>query len=120
MFCSNVDDYDMATRERVLKKRVDVPGYDASRYTVRRLMAPARDGVQVPMSIVYRADRPKDGKGPLWLYAYGSYGNAMPATFSTVTGAISVIVWNSPAISTQSWLEGVKPAGSSSPRAMNW
>ncbi|MBL8753081.1 MAG: S9 family peptidase, partial [Planctomycetes bacterium] len=56
-------------------------GYDPGRYRTERLWAKARDGVRVPISIVYRADRPRDVGGPLWLYAYGSYGMAMPPTF---------------------------------------
>ena len=43
----------------------------------------ARDGARVPLSVVYRKGRPRDGKGALWLYAYGSYGYGMPATFSS-------------------------------------
>jgi oligopeptidase B len=80
---SCVYDYDLKTLTRTLKKQTEVAGYDATKYRTERLWAKARDGVQVPISIVYRADRAKDGKGPLWLYAYGSYGAAMPATFSS-------------------------------------
>lgn len=80
---SCVYDYDLKTLARTLKKQTEVAGYDPSKYRTERLWAKARDGVKVPISIVYRADRQKDGKGPLWLYAYGSYGAAMPATFSS-------------------------------------
>ena len=48
-------------------------GYDASQYVTERLMAPARDGVNVPVSIVYRRDFERDGTQPLYLYAYGAY-----------------------------------------------
>ncbi|MEQ1891896.1 MAG: prolyl oligopeptidase family serine peptidase, partial [Planctomycetota bacterium] len=74
-------DYDFATLGRTLKKQQEVFGYDPTRYKAERLWATARDGVKVPISIVYRADVARDGKAPLLLYAYGSYGNAMPATF---------------------------------------
>ncbi len=74
-------DYDFLTLGRTLKKQQEVFGYDPTRYKAERLWATARDGVKVPISIVYRADVARDGKAPLLLYAYGSYGNAMPATF---------------------------------------
>ena len=67
-------DYDLATQQRVLKKRVDVPGYDASQYEVKRLMVPVRDGVHVPVSMIVRKGWVQDGTRPLLLYAYGSYG----------------------------------------------
>jgi oligopeptidase B len=76
-----VYDYDLGTLERTLRKQQEVKGYDASRYRTERLWATARDGVKVPISLVYRADLVRDGRAPLWLYGYGSYGNAMPATF---------------------------------------
>jgi oligopeptidase B len=79
---SSVYDYDMATRERVLKKRIEVPGYDASRYTVRRLLAPARDGVLVPVTVLLPRDWRQDASHPLLLYSYGSYGSSTEATFN--------------------------------------
>src|SRR2546430_17723031 len=55
---SSVYDYDLRSRARVLKKRQEIPsGYDGSQYEVRRLMAPARDGVRVPVSVLLRRDR---------------------------------------------------------------
>lgn len=76
-------DYDMASRERTLIKRQEIPsGHDASDYVVRRLMAPARDGAQVPVTLLYRADTPLDGSAPVLLYGYGSYGITIPASFS--------------------------------------
>ena len=76
-------DYDMASRKRVLKKRVEVPGYDASRYKVIRLMVPVRDGVRVPVSMLVRKDWVQDGSHPLLEYAYGSYGITTEATFNS-------------------------------------
>jgi len=65
-----------------LKVREIPSGYDPSQYVTERLMAPARDGVMVPISIVYRKDFRKDGNGLLHLYAYGAYGYAYPPNFS--------------------------------------
>ena len=76
-------DYDMATRERTLIKRQEVPsGHDASDYVVRRLMAPARDGELIPVTLLYREGTPLDGSSPMMLYGYGSYGITIPASFS--------------------------------------
>ncbi len=78
-----VFDYDMATRERTLKKTQEVlGGYDPTKYGVERRMARARDGVMVPVSLVYRLPLVRDGKRPLLEYAYGSYGSNTEPTFS--------------------------------------
>jgi oligopeptidase B len=76
-------DFNMATRERTLRKEQEIPsGHDASQYTVRRLQIEARDGAKVPVTVLYHNDTPIDGSAPLLLYGYGSYGISMPATFS--------------------------------------
>ncbi len=81
---SSVYDYDLRDRTRVLKKRQEIPsGYDGSRYEVRRLMAPARDGIQVPVSVLLQRGTPLDGSRPLLLYAYGSYGATIEPTFNS-------------------------------------
>ena len=81
---SSVYDYDMRTGQSHLLKRQEVlGGYDPSQYVSERLWATARDGVRVPLSIVYKRDFRRDGKGPLFLYGYGSYGIPSPATFSS-------------------------------------
>ncbi len=67
-------DYDLATHQRVLKKRVEVPGYNPSQYEVKRLMVPVRDGVHVPVSMIVHKGWTQDASHPLLLYAYGSYG----------------------------------------------
>ena len=86
----SVYDYDMKTRERTLLKRQEIPsGYDSTRYEVRRLMAPARDGVKVPVSILLRRGTRLDGRNPLLLYAYGSYGATMEPTFNS--GVLSLV-----------------------------
>lgn len=79
-----VYDYDLVTRQLTTRKVQQIPsGYDASQYTTERLVATARDGAQVPVSVVYKTDFKKTGQGPLYLYAYGAYGHAMPPSFST-------------------------------------
>ena len=78
-----VFDYDMASRARELRKEQEVPsGHDPAGYVTRRLLAPAGDGEQVPISLVYRKGTPIDGTAPLLLYGYGSYGHAIPASFA--------------------------------------
>src|SRR6478609_9074744 len=81
---AEVYDYDMATRARVLRKRQEIPsGHNPADYVTTRVMATSHDGAQVPVSILHRKDLVRDGKAPLLLYGYGSYGMAMPASFST-------------------------------------
>jgi oligopeptidase B len=75
-------DYDLATRERVLKKRQPVPGYDPALYRSERITATAGDGTGVPISLVWRRDLKRDGPQPLLLYGYGSYGVALDPWFS--------------------------------------
>jgi oligopeptidase B len=80
---SEVYDYDMASRARVLRKRQEIPsGHDPANYVTTRIMATSHDGAQVPVSILHRRDLKRDGNAPLLLYGYGSYGMAMPASFS--------------------------------------
>ena len=80
---SSTFDYDMATRERVLKKRLEVPGFDPSRYEVKRFMVAARDGAHVPVSMIVRKGWKQDGTHPLLLQAYGSYGITTEASFNS-------------------------------------
>lgn len=78
----SVYDLDMADMTATLRKRIEVlGGYDPSNYATERLWVPARDGVKVPVSIVYRRGFERNGRAPLLLYAYGSYGFGMPASF---------------------------------------
>ncbi len=80
---AEVYDYDMATRARILRKRQEIPsGHNPADYVTTRIMATAHDGAQVPVSILHRKDLVRDGKAPLLLYGYGSYGMAMPASFA--------------------------------------
>jgi oligopeptidase B len=78
----SVYDYDVQTRERILRKQQPVlGGYDSSLYASERLHVTAADGTRVPVSIVYRRDTLRDGSAPLLLYGYGSYGISMPVNF---------------------------------------
>ena len=80
----SVFDYDVGTRERVLRKQQPVlGGYDASQYVSKRLHATTTNGTQVPISMVYRRGTPRDGTSPLLLYGYGSYGISMPINFNS-------------------------------------
>lgn len=75
---------DLKTGKRVLLKQQEVlGGYDKSNYVTERLFATAKDGTKIPISIVYKKGYKKDGNSPLLLYAYGSYGSSMDATFSS-------------------------------------
>ncbi|MBB4641104.1 S9 family peptidase [Rhizorhapis suberifaciens] len=67
----------------VLKVQEIPSGYDASKYATERLHITARDGTEIPVSVVYAKDFKKDGRGPLHLYSYGAYGYAVPPGFST-------------------------------------
>jgi oligopeptidase B len=81
---SSVFDYDMETRVAQLKKQQEVlGGYDASKYQSERLYATAPDGLKVPISIVYRKELARDGRAPMLLYGYGSYGISIDPTFSS-------------------------------------
>lgn len=76
-------DYNMATREKTLLKEQEVVGdFDKNNYETERLMVPARDGKEIPVSIVYRKGTAKDGSHPLLLNAYGSYGLTLDPTFN--------------------------------------
>ncbi|HGH3373823.1 TPA: oligopeptidase B [Kluyvera cryocrescens] len=73
----------MDSGERQVLKQQEVKGFDASRYRSERLWVTARDGVQVPVSLVYRQEHFRRGKNPLLVYGYGSYGASMDADFSS-------------------------------------
>ena len=81
---SSVFDYDVSSGKSTLLKQQEIlGGYDPKQYTSERLWATARDGIKVPISIVYKKNFARDGKGALFLYGYGSYGFGTPATFSS-------------------------------------
>ncbi len=71
----SVFDYDMDAKTRDLKKQTEVlGGYDPSQYQSERIFATSPDGTKVPISLVYRKGVKRDGKTPMLLYGYGSYG----------------------------------------------
>ncbi|MEP7213073.1 MAG: S9 family peptidase [Acidobacteriota bacterium] len=77
-------EFDLKTRKSTLIKQQEIPsGYDKSQYETTRVWATARDGVKVPVSIVMKKGTKLDGKAPMLLYAYGSYGASMTPSFST-------------------------------------
>ncbi|MBN2357066.1 S9 family peptidase [candidate division KSB1 bacterium] len=79
----SIYDYDMDSRQKELLKRDEVlGGYDLNNYVSERHYAKTRDGVKVPISLVYRKGMTKDGSHPLLLYGYGSYGYSMDARFN--------------------------------------
>ncbi|MFH6946242.1 S9 family peptidase [Flavobacterium sp. FlaQc-50] len=82
---SSVIDFNMKTKTKEILKEQAVLGgkFDKENYIEERIWATARDGVKVPISIVYRKGLEKNGKNPLLLYAYGSYGMTMDAYFSS-------------------------------------
>ena len=80
----SVFDYDVEKHTSVLLKQNEIPGgFNAANYKAERIWAVAKDGVKVPISVVYRKDLKKaDGSNPLYVYSYGSYGINVPVTFS--------------------------------------
>ncbi|MCF8708168.1 S9 family peptidase [Rhizorhapis sp. SPR117] len=77
-------DYHLDSGELEVLKVQEIPsGYDASKYATERFHVTARDGTEIPVSVVYAKSFKKDGKDPLHLYSYGAYGYAVPPGFST-------------------------------------
>ncbi len=77
-------DYNMASREKVLVKQQEVlGGFDSNNYETKRLWVTARDGVEVPLTIVYKKGIRQDGGNPLLLYSYGSYGSSSDPRFNS-------------------------------------
>ena len=80
---SSVFDYDMNSRQAVLKKQTEVPGgFDKNNYKAERVFATASDGTKIPISLVYRKTVKLDGSAPMLLYGYGSYGVSISPGFS--------------------------------------
>jgi oligopeptidase B len=81
---SSVYEYDVATGASTLLKQLEIPGgFDRTLYASERVHAIAPDGVQVPVSLVYRKDKRAEGRNPLYVYGYGSYGYSLPLGFSS-------------------------------------
>jgi oligopeptidase B len=81
---NSVFDFDLYSGDKKLMKRQEVlGGFNSDNYVTERIYAAGRDGVKIPVSIVYKKGFVKNGKAPLLLYAYGSYGNSMDASFNS-------------------------------------
>ena len=82
---SSIIDFNMRTKAKEIKKEQHVLGgkFDKDNYKEERVWATAIDGIKIPISLVYRKELKLDGTNPLLQYAYGSYGHAMDATFSS-------------------------------------
>lgn len=83
---SSIIDFNMRTKEKDVKKEQEVLGgkFKKENYISKRIWATARDGVKIPMSMVYHKDTKLDGTSPLLQYGYGSYGHTLDPNFSTV------------------------------------
>ncbi len=83
---SSVIDYNLKTKTSDVKKEQEILGgkFDKNNYDSKRIWATARDGVKVPMSIVYKKGITLDGSNPLLQYAYGSYGSTIDPSFSSI------------------------------------
>ncbi len=81
---ASVFEYDVTTGESKLLKQLEVPGgFDRTLYASERIFAKAPDGVEVPISLVWRRDQRAPGKNPLWVYGYGAYGYSLPMGFNS-------------------------------------
>ena len=77
-------DYEFSTRKLHTRKVQQIPsGHDSQKYESERVFAPARDGVDIPVSLLYKKTTPRDGSAPLYLYGYGAYGATMDPYFRT-------------------------------------
>jgi oligopeptidase B len=80
----SIYEYDMGKATSVLLKQREIPGgYDRTRYQVEQVYATAADGVKIPISVVHLKGAKLDGKGPLYLYGYGSYGISLDISFNS-------------------------------------
>jgi oligopeptidase B len=81
---ASVYEYDTTAGISTLLKQLEVPGgFDRTLYASERVQATAPDGVKVPVSLVYRKDQRQEGRNPLYVYGYGSYGYSLPLGFSS-------------------------------------
>jgi oligopeptidase B len=81
---NSVYDYNMVSKDKKLMKQQEVlGGYDQKEYVTERMYATARDGVKIPISVVYKKGFEKNGEAPVLLYGYGSYGASMDASFNS-------------------------------------
>ena len=77
-------DYDCKKRKKILRKIQEIPsGYQKENYECKRVMVNAHDKKKIPLTIFYNKKTKIDGKAPLLLYGYGSYGITIPDNFSS-------------------------------------
>ena len=83
---SAIIDYNFKTKQSIIKKEQEVLGgkFKKENYESKRIWATARDGIKVPISLVYKKGIKLDGTNPLLQYAYGSYGSTIDPSFSTI------------------------------------
>ncbi len=81
---ASVFEYDVAAGGQTLLKQVPVPGgFERERYASKRIFVKAPDGVEVPVSLVWRKDMREAAGNPLWIYGYGAYGYSLPVGFNS-------------------------------------
>lgn len=76
-------EYDMSNNTSTILKKSEVPTYDQTLYSVERIWAKAQDGTPIPISLIYKNDFIKNGKGKVFLYGYGAYGNSSNPAFNS-------------------------------------
>ena len=80
-----VYDYQVSDDSLTTRKVKKVPsGYDKTQYESERIMIAARDGVEIPVTLVYKKGFKKDASQPMWLYGYGAYSATVTPNFSTM------------------------------------
>ncbi|WP_109400610.1 S9 family peptidase [Proteus sp. TJ1640] len=80
---SSTYQWNMQTHQKKLLKQQEVKGFERDLYESERIWVKAQDGVEVPVSLVYRKDLFKKGENPILIYGYGSYGSSIDPSFSS-------------------------------------
>lgn len=80
---SSTYQWNMQTHQKQLLKQQEVKGFERNLYESERIWVKAQDGVDVPVSLVYRKDLFKKGENPILIYGYGSYGSSIDPSFSS-------------------------------------
>ncbi|HEK0353435.1 TPA: S9 family peptidase [Proteus mirabilis] len=80
---SSTYQWNMQTKEKQLLKQQEVKGFKYDLYESERIWVKAQDGIEVPVSLVYRKDLFKKGENPILIYGYGSYGSSIDPSFSS-------------------------------------
>jgi oligopeptidase B len=77
-------DHDMEKKSNKLLKQNEVlGGYNKDNYISERKFVPSHDGKLIPVSLVYKKGTEMNGKNPLFINSYGSYGNSSEIWFSS-------------------------------------